>query len=384
MKKQFIIITFIAACCLMICACGKTSQEEAAAQKTQTASAGSEDGQQELKEQDEILTKEIFAMDTYMTLSAYGEEAEEALEEAAEEITRLDALLAAEREDSEIGVLNKNGDGPVSEDTAYLIERAKTLHDETEGAFEITIYPVKKLWGFTSEEYRVPDPAALEKTLQLVDSGFIHLTDDQKKVMFDKAGVQIDLGGIAKGYASSRAAEIFEEHSVKGLINLGGNVQAVGGKPDGSDWRVAVRRPESTQDGAIPWLDESSEEAKAVEAEDFIGIVAAQDKAVITSGGYERYFEQDGKIYHHILDASTGYPSESDLISATVVSGDGTLADGLSTSVFVMGRERAQEYWEEHSDAFDMILMDQQGKLYATEGLKDSFTSGLEIHWIEK
>ena len=164
--------------------------------------------------------------------------------------------------------------------------------------------------------------------------------------------MKIDLGGIAKGYTSSRIMDIFKENGItSGLVNLGGNVQALGTKTDGSNWRVAVQSP---------------------------------DEAVITSGGYERYFEQDGVTYHHIIDPKTGYPAENGLVSVTIVSSDGTLADGLSTSLFIMGEEKAAEFWKAHSDEFEAILETDDGTIYVTEGLKDSFTTDLDMKVITK
>ena len=138
-------------------------------------------------------------------------------------------------------------------------------------------------------------------------------------------------------------------------MNLGGNVQALGTKTDGTKWKIAVQSPDDT--------------------EDYLGILSVQDKAVITSGGYERYFEQDGVTYHHIIDPKTGYPAESGLVSVTIVSEDGTLADGLSTSLFIMGKEKAADFWREHKDDFDVILMSDDGTLYVTEGLENDFST---------
>ena len=117
--------------------------------------------------------------------------------------------------------------------------------------------------------------------------------------------------------------------------------------------------------------------------EGYVGILSVKDRAVITSGAYERYFEQDGTVYHHIIDPRTGYPADSGLVSVTIVSADGTLADGLSTSLFIMGLDRAGEYWREHKDEFEAVLMTEEGDLYVTEGLKDSFTSDYEVRVIE-
>ena len=166
----------------------------------------------------------------------------------------------------------------------------------------------------------------------------------------------IDFGGIAKGYTSSRLMEIFREYNVSSaMVSLGGNVQVLGTKTDGSDWRVAVQNPDGT--------------------DDYLGILAIKDKAVITSGGYERYFEEDGKTYHHIMDNETGKPADSDLISVTIISKDGMLADGLSTALFVMGKEDALNYWREHREEFDAILVTKDGEITVTQGIADSFSS---------
>ena len=135
-------------------------------------------------------------------------------------------------------------------------------------------------------------------------------------------------------------------------------------KTDGSNWRVAVQSPDDT--------------------EDYLGVLSIQDKAVITSGGYERYFEQDGVTYHHIIDPKTGYPAENGLVSVTIVSSDGTLADGLSTSLFIMGEEKAAEFWKAHSNEFEAIFATDDGTIYVTEGLKDSFTTDLDMKVITK
>lgn len=360
---------------LALTGCGNAAGPAAGSSAAEETNTTSEDY--------ELLTREVFAMDTYMTFSAYGKDAEAALDEAEEEILWLDQLLAAESENSEVAQLNKNGGGQLSEETAYLIERSLALNEETDGAFEITVYPVKQAWGFTDENYRIPSDAELAELLQLVGSNQLELDAENKTVTYKKEGMQIDLGGITKGYASSRLADIFMKHDVQGMINLGGNVQVYGPKPDGSDWRVAIQAPERTEENTLPWLSKAASGSAALAGLDYIGVLETRSQAVITSGGYERYFEKDGVYYHHIIDPKTGYPSDADLVSVTIVSEDGTLADGLSTSMFVLGLDKASEIWSAHRDEFDMILMDKDGALYATGGIKEQFTSDLEINWIE-
>ena len=174
----------------------------------------------------------------------------------------------------------------------------------------------------------------------------------------------IDLGGIAKGYTSERALSELEDAGVSSaIVSLGGNVGALGLKPDGSRWTVAIQDPEG--DGYIATL-ELGEDGEKIYA--------------ITSGGYQRYFEQDGTRYHHILDPKTGAPAETDLLSVTIVSQDGTLADGLSTALFVKGFDEAVEFWREYHTQFGMVLVTEDG-LFATEEL--SVSSELTVQPLE-
>ena len=302
--------------------------------------------------------RDVFAMDTYMTVKAYGPQGDAAVEAAVEEINRLDALLSTGNEDSEVAGINANNGGHLSEDGAVLMERSLELYKSTGGVFDVAIYPVMKAWG-------LPDDETLKSLLQLADPSLIEYDSSTADVNFEEKGVQIDFGGIAKGYTSSRIMDIYKEKGVtSGLVNLGGNAQVLGTKPDGSLWRVAVQSPDAE--------------------DEYLGVLETKDKAIITSGGYESYFEKDGVTYHHIIDPSTGYPAENGLISVTIVSADGTLADGLSTSLFVMGKDKAVDYWRTHSDEFDMILLTDDEQLYVSEGIKDSFTSDRDVNIVEK
>ena len=235
------------------------------------------------------------------------------------------------------------------------MDAALDLYDSTGHVFDITIYPVMKLWGFADQKYKVPTDDQLAAALSLVDAGTLDYNKSKKTVAFTQEGTQIDFGGIAKGYTSATVAQLFKDMGVtSGLINLGGNVQTVGLKPDGSEWKIGIQDPNNS-DGML-------------------GVVETHDKAVITSGGYERYFEEDGVTYHHIIDPATGYPANNGLTSVTIVCDDGTLADGLSTSLFIMGRDKATAYWQKHPKDFDFILCQDDGTLVVTEGLKDIFT----------
>ncbi len=309
---------------------------------------------------------DIFAMDTFMTITAYGPEAQEAVDAAKSEISRLDGLFSASNPEGEVGQINENGGGICSEDTAYLMERSLELNQNTNGAFNVMIYPILEEWGFINKEYAVPSQETLDALMPLTDISKVTYDSNKKEVKFLQDGMKIDFGGIAKGYTSTKVMNMFDDYNIKSaILNLGGNVQVKGTKMDGTDWRVGIQDPEDLGE--------------------MLGVLEVHDKAVITSGGYERYFEQDGEIYHHILDPATGRTAKNGLISVTIVSEDGALADGLSTSLFVMGKEKAEQFWKDHSDQFETILVADDGEIYITEGIADQFTpEKKEVHVIEK
>lgn len=296
----------------------------------------------------------VFAMDTVMDLTAWGEKGEAALEAAKAEIYRLDGLFDRRSEDSEIYALNKNGGGTVSPDTADLLRRGIEIRRLTGGAFDMTVAPIMDLWGFYDRDYRIPGGDELAAALETVGG---EATVDGNSVTL-APGTRLDLGGIAKGWTSDRVMEIFREAGVtSGLVSLGGNVQALGSRPDGSPWRVAIQDP----DGG-----------------GYVAVLPLTDRAAVTSGDYQRYFEQDGKIYHHIIDPATGYPAERGLRSVTVVCADGALADALSTALFVMGKEKALEFWRSRGD-FEAVFIGSDGGITATAGLRDTIETDREI-----
>lgn len=226
----------------------------------------------------------------------------------------------------------------------------------------MTVYPLMQLWGFPTGDYRVPTQEEISSTLSLVDAAQIQIEGAQVTL---GSGQQVDLGGIAKGYASDRVMELYREYGVtSGMVSLGGNIETLGTKPDGTDWKIGIRNPEITAASDI-----------GSGTEDVLLALEVENRAVITSGGYERYFEENGETYIHILDPRTGYPADSGLLSVTVVSEKGMLADALSTSLYIMGEADAAEYWRIHGNdegnSFELVLVDTSGKVYATEGLRD-------------
>ena len=303
----------------------------------------------------------VFAMDTEMMLEAFGENAEAGVEAASEEVLRIDQLLSVGIGTSDICRLNQEGTAEVSEDARELICRGLEVGESVDGAFDITVYPLMEAWGFTSGTYRVPEEAEIAELLSKM--GADKVTVDGNTVRLAE-GTKIDLGGIAKGYTSGRLMEIFASYGVDAaLVSLGGNVQTYGKKTNGENWKIAIQDPEKSGK--------------------YLGVLSCHDLAVITSGGYERYFEEDGTTYHHILDPANGRPANAGLRSVTVVSQDGTLADALSTSLYVLGPEKAAAYWKEHSGDFGCILEKDDGTLLVTENLADSFTTERTMEMIK-
>lgn len=294
----------------------------------------------------------LMAMDTLMKLTVYGSHAQEGLEQVAALIGQLEDELSVTDPESLVSRLNGNGElAVVSGHLAALLDLALLLGERTDGALDVTVYPVVRAWGFTGEEYRVPDGEELAGLLELVDWSAVSW--DGETVCLPQ-GAQIDLGSLAKGYAGQQAAQLLRELGVSSaLLDLGGNVQTVGSKPDGSAWRIAVKDPNDT------------------EAQ--LGVLELRDQAVVTSGGYERYFQQDGETYWHIIDPADGCPARSGLISVTVVGESGALCDGLSTALFILGKEAALEYWRKWG-GFEAVLVEEDGTVTVTAGLAEAFT----------
>lgn len=302
---------------------------------------------------DEYLDRDIFAMDTYMNLRAYGDNAEQALDLAEARILELENALSVTNEDSDVSRINIS-DGAaveVSEDTAELVAAGVDFGALTDGALDMTLYPVLKEWGFTTGEYRIPDSDTLNRLLENVDYSAVTVSGNTVQI---PNNYQLDLGSLAKGYTGDEIMEIFRENGVtSAIISLGGNVQTLGKKPDDSDWRVGIKDP--------------------FEPENNMCVVEIADKAVITSGNYERFFVgEDGKSYWHIIDPSDGYPADNGLVSVTIIGDNGLMCDALSTALFVAGTEKAQSYWREHS-GFDMILVTDDRRILYTEGISESF-----------
>ena len=302
---------------------------------------------------------DLFAMDTYMNLKAYGKDASAAVKEAEERIRTLEQTLSVTDSQSDLYAIN-HADGAavrVSADTAAILETAERIGQNTNGALCISLYPVLRTWGFTTGEYRVPDTSEIENLLQFCDDRLISHEGDSVTIPKE---TELDLGAVAKGYTGDAVTEIFKQHGItSAIINLGGNVQALGKKPDGSTWTVGVTDPFSP--------------------DQLLGTLPADNQAVITSGNYERYFtDDDGNRYWHILDPETGAPADNGLAAVTVIGECGAECDALSTALFVMGTDAAADYWRQNG-GFEMLLVTTDGEVCLTEGLEQKFQPKREL-----
>ena len=301
--------------------------------------------------------EQFFTMDTVMSITVYGKGAAEAASAARQEVEALNAKLSRTEADSLISQLNAHaGDGTAVDmdgDTLELLTFAKSVSQLLPGCFDITIAPVMDAWGFTGEERHMPDDDTLAAAMALVDSDKLLIDEAAGTARLETAGMSVDLGAVAKGWAAARAEAVLREAGVtSALLDLGRNITAVGPKTDGTAWRVGVADPE----------DDSQ----------YLCIVSLEDQTASTSGGYERWFEEDGVRYHHIIDPKTGYPADSGLKSVTVISSNHLLADALSTTLFVAGPEAALDFWRSRDD-FELVLCTDQGQLLVTEGLEAGF-----------
>lgn len=289
------------------------------------------------------------AMDTLMQLTVYGEE--RTASAIQNQIATLDERLSATGSGSDIYRLNRDGSAVPDELTAKALRQSLEYCQDTGGALDISVYPLVCEWGFISGDHHIPSQDALKRLLQKTDYRKVLLRGNTVSL---PKGVQIDLGATAKGFAADEARAILQKDSCRSaILNLGGTVLAHGSKPDGSKWRVGIADPDNSAD--------------------YMGYVECADKIVATSGNYERYFTgSDGKRYCHIIDPKTGFPADNGVVSVSVVSDSGVQSDSLSTALFVMGRDKAMDYWQQHR-GFDMIILTDDKQAFVTQNLARCF-----------
>ncbi len=280
-------------------------------------------------------TLQFFAMDTYMTLTVYGEGCDEAAAAARDEIYRLEEILSKTEETSDISRLNR-GEAleSLSPDGQEAVEEALARRQETGGAYDPTLYDLVELWGIGTDHARVPAEEEIAEALSRRE--------------------RYDLGGIGKGFATDKVVQLLRGLGVESAnLSLGGNVYVMGSNPeDGDPWRVGLKDPEDEQQ--------------------IVGYLDLEDQSVVTSGDYERYFEENGRRYHHIFDPQTGWPADQGLESVTIISADSSMADCYSTALFVMGLEEGLAFCEGRED-FGAIFITSDREVFVTENLRDQF-----------
>lgn len=307
-------------------------------------------------------TLNVVMMDTYVEISAYGRNAKKALEKSCDELERLEALLSVRDKESQVFKLNREKGLAGDDELAALVRRSIGFSELTEGAFDITVYPLMKVWGFDNGNHSVPEKNAVEEALSKCGYKSISVKGNEIEI---GSKTEVDFGGIAKGYASDVVCAMLADSGVdSAIISLGGNISTLGRRENKEAWNVAIESP--------------------FEENEYIGIVKAFDTSVVTSGGYRRFFEKDGKKYHHIIDMKTGYPAEKGIASVTVVTGSGMYADALSTAIYTMGIEEGLALRERAGD-FELVIVGNDKTVYVTEGLKNAFVpseeSNMKIVW---
>lgn len=299
---------------------------------------------------------DFFAMDTFMSVTVLGETGQDAAQQCERRVNELEGLLSRTRSGennakaSAVYLINHAPSGTGMVDEGGYIQTAKALSEQTNGLFDPTTARLTDLWGIGTDEPRVPAQSEIDEALLTV--GAANIVVDQNSGFVSLAGgAQLDLGGIAKGIAADECAAILREADASGLLMLGGNIYAVGSN-NGKPWRIGIADPDNNVE--------------------YIATVAVEDRSVVTSGDYERYFEQDGKRYHHIFDPRTGYPAESGLRGVTVIDENSTRADAFTTALFVMGLEDGMAFCEANGVAAVFITSDK--RVYTTPAVAKACT----------
>ncbi|RAK08984.1 thiamine biosynthesis lipoprotein [Halanaerobium saccharolyticum] len=327
-NKKIILLVILSIFLLILTACGNDAEEMPQAEDN------------------------AFLMDTLVQMRAHGENAEIAVEESMERIREIENLMSKTIETSDIYKLNNNPESEIEIDpeSMEVLKKAVEYAEMTDGGFDPTIGALVELWGIGTRDAAVPDESDIEEALANTGYQYLELQDNTAEIT--NPGVKIDLGGIAKGYAAEEVKKIVQKHKIEhAFVNLGGNVLVIGDKVDGSPWKIGIQDPRKGRGNVM-------------------AIVEAVDLTIVTSGNYERYFEEDGELYHHILDPKTGYPAENNLLSVSIISENSFDADALSTAVYVMGLERGMEFIEDLDDVNAMFITENLD-VYLSSGLNE-------------
>jgi thiamine biosynthesis lipoprotein len=317
------------------------------------------------KETAALPPRSFFALGTVCAFNLYEDGTDKLYSRLAARLNEIERVFSVNVSDSEISRVNQNaGVSPVevSGEAIALLDKACYFAWKTAGAFDPAIGPLVDLWGIGTDHPRVPAQAEIDALLPLVDYRNIQYDTEARTIFLPQKGMKLDFGGIAKGYAADELIAIIKQAKVKrAIIDLGGSsVYVWGKKSDGTKWRVGVKNPDNPEGGA-----------PAIRLD-------IDSNTVTSSGAYERFFDQDGIRYHHIIDPKTGYPSDSSILSSTIVCESALAADALSTSVFVLGKEKTRallaEGFQDAGFTADVIIIDVNREISATQDIKDAIT----------
>ncbi|PKM55824.1 MAG: thiamine biosynthesis protein ApbE [Firmicutes bacterium HGW-Firmicutes-3] len=299
-----------------------------------------------------------YALDTVITINLYDEGSEAIFTRMTNRINEIEALMSKHIEGSEVDLINQNaGIRPVvvSNDTYKVIKRALVYAKLSKGSFDPTVGPIVDLWGIGTEEAKVPSVEEITHKLKYVDYEAIILNEGNQSVYLSQTDMSIDLGAIAKGFVADELVLLLKNEGIsKAIINLGGNVYAYGEKDNGDNWKIAIQTPYDQRNINF-------------------GYVEIKDQSVVTSGPYERYFEKDGKTYHHIFDANTGYPIDGETVSVTIVTQSSMDADALSTLLFTMNQRDGLDLIES-IDGVECLYIDRDYEIRMSSGFEEIFT----------
>ncbi|MBN4069285.1 MAG: thiamine biosynthesis protein ApbE [Alkaliphilus sp.] len=304
------------------------------------------------------LSQTTFALGTVININLYDEGSQELMTELIEKISNIEKAMSKNLKDSEISQINRQaGIAPVkvSEETYFVLERAIEFAELSDGKFDPTIGPIIDLWGIGTEAAKVPDAKELSKRLSKVDYKKVQLNKEEQTIYLELEGMALDLGGIAKGYTADALVQLLQANQVnKAMLNLGGNVFAYGEKNNGKPWKIAIQNS----------FDQRN---------NYFGYVEVVNKTVVTSGSYERYFEEEGHVYHHIFDATTGVPVQTEAVSVSVIADSSTDADALSTILFTLSIKEGIALVE-NLEGIECIYVTADKEIYLSSGVKEIFT----------
>ncbi len=351
MKSKYLTFFLVIALVISVFSGCQSASSKTTGSENTTANSGNAP-----QNSDQLYRERAYYLYTQVEITTYGKLAETVYQEIWSELERLDKQLSMTGEQSEIAKINVAAAvKPVktNPEVFQLIKQALDYSDISED-FDISIGALVQLWGIGTENARLPEKAEIEQVLPTIDYHNIILDDKQQTVFLKQKNMAIDLGAIAKGYAADLTKQILLKHGInRAIINFGGNILTVGSKTDGSAWRVGIQTPDEGRGS-------------------YLGVLMLNDNSVVTSGTYERYFEQDGKRYHHILSTKNGYPVDNELASVSIVASNSMICDALSTLIFVQGVERGLAIIETMPDT-EAILITKDKQVYISSGLPDRF-----------